>query len=514
MGTVIILKGRLFMFSLAPIFTDHLLLQRNKNIAIFGNGTPGEQITVSIPERNLSAICTVAINGKWRVTLPSTGAGMNCTLTASSTENHYVFSDIAFGEVWLAGGQSNMEFMLQNEKYGQAELEKCEESNVRYFQVPRNTFQDEAYEADLEKACWELPSKETAGTWSAAAYLAAKELAEQLGVTVGIIGCNFGGSSVSCWLPESDLEDISAGHAYLEDYQRETEGKTDEEMIAEYDEYLVYYEQWSKKMEKCYREDGNMSWDEIIRRCGENKWPGPMGIKSPYRPSGMYHAMLQPILPFTLAGVFYYQGENDDHRPDTYETLLRQLVLRWRTDFENDNLPIVLVQLPMFAYADTPENASWSKIRLAQYRVFHFMREMGLVVALDQGEFGNIHPINKHAIGHRLALQAAYLSYGLSAESAFGPLMQSFTPEAHGVKVFFSNAKDGLEFHGEPELFELAGSDGIYYSAQAEIDGNAVYLTSTEVVNPTAARYAWRNYGAVTLYGKNGIPVAPFIIHW
>lgn len=178
----------------------------------------------------------------------------------------------------------------------------------------------------MDAARWELPDPETSGTWSAAAYLAAKELAQTQGVPVGIIGCNYGGSSVSCWLPESDLQAHAAGHPYLQDYADAAAGKTDAEMIAEYDEYVAYHTAWESRMQKCYQEDSNMPWDEIIRRCGENRYPGPLGIKSPYRPAGMYHTMLQRVVPYTIRGFFYYQGENDEIRPDTYGTLLTMLI--------------------------------------------------------------------------------------------------------------------------------------------------------------------------------------------
>lgn len=334
------------MIHCAAIFTDHMLLQRGKPIAVFGTGTAGEPVTVSVPQRHCTVSSAVRQDGTWRVTLPPMPAGTGCTLTVNEQE----FSDVAFGEVWLAGGQSNMEFMLKDARNGTAELEQCRNSNVRYFQVPRNTFADDAYTAAWNAARWELPDPETSGTWSAAAYLAAKELAQTQGVPVGIIGCNYGGSSVSCWLPESDLQAHAAGHPYLQDYADAAAGKTDAEMIAEYDEYVAYHTAWESRMQKCYQEDSNMPWDEIIRRCGENRYPGPLGIKSPYRPAGMYHTMLQRVVPYTIRGFFYYQGENDEIRPDTYGTLLTMLIARWRQDFEDVQLPFILVQLPMHTY--------------------------------------------------------------------------------------------------------------------------------------------------------------------
>ncbi len=494
------------MIQCAPIFTDHMVLQQGKNTAVFGTGSPGETVTVSIPERKLSASTVVQPSGMWQVQLPPATAGEACTLRV----NDLVFQDVVFGEVWLAGGQSNMEFMLKNAKGGAEELKQCASSGVRYFQVPRNTFVDKKYSQDFKAAAWMLPTPETAGEWSAVAYLAAKELSEKLGVPVGIIGCNYGGSSVSCWMPESDLQAHAAGHAYLEDYRAAAAGKTDAEMIAEYDAYVEYQTAWTVRMERCYQEDGNMKWDEIIRRCGENQWPGPMGVKSPYRPAGMFHTMLKRIVPYTLRGVFYYQGENDDHRPETYSSLLTVMIARWRQEFQDDTLPFLLVQLPMFAYEDAPENGTWSKLREGQMQVFRTVKNTGIAVALDCGELGNIHPTEKHTVAHRLALQARKQVYGEQELAAFGPLYAGNTVSGDCMTIQFSQAEQGMVWHGEPAGFELGGADGIYYPAKAVIDGALVHLTCEKVPVPVRARYAWVNYGPVSLYGKNGIPAAPF----
>lgn len=497
------------MLKLAPIFTHHMVLQQHKNIVIFGTGTVGATVTVSIPERHISGMCKVMQNSTWRVTLPPCSQGTPCTLDVTDGQTSLHLDDVVFGEVWLAGGQSNMEYMVKDMVGGADALQTASSSGVRFFQVPRNTFQDETYTQDWQQACWELPSPETTATWSAVGFLAGRELAERLQVPIGIIGCNYGGSSVSCWLPEQDLESISAGSPYLEDFATAVTGKTAEEMIAAYDAYTEYQTAWTTRMEQCYAENPQIGWSEVLARCGENRWPGPMGIKSPYRPSGMYHTMLEPIAPYVMAGVFYYQGENDEHRPDTYAPLLRQLILRWRMVFEQEKLPFVIVQLPMFAYEDTPENGAWSKLRDAQFRVTRQMRHTGLAVSLDCGELGNIHPADKRKVGHRVALQAGALAYGLSPELANGPLYDGVMPIEHGFLVQFQYGQ-GLVWQGEPCLWELAGADRVYQPAKAELDGNAVRLTWDAEEPPLYARYAWRNYGAVTLYGKNGIPAAPF----
>ena len=225
---------------------------------------------------------------------------------------------------------------------------------------------------------------------------------------------------------------------------------------------------------------------------------------------GMYHTMLQRVVPYTIRGFFYYQGENDEIRPDTYGTLLTMLIARWRQDFEDARLPFILVQLPMHTYADTPENGAWSRLREAQMQVYQTVKHTGIAVILDCGEYCNIHPVDKHPVGHRLALQARQLVYGERELEAFGPIFRSFVVEGSTLTVFFSHAAQGMEWHGEPCGFQIAGADGVYHDARAVLDGDTVRLTAAEVPAPAAARYNWVNYGAVTLFGKNGIPAAPF----
>ena len=262
------------MIQTAPAFTDHMVLQRDKNVAVFGTGTAGESVRVSLPAQNRTVSGCVGGDGTWGVYLPTLTAGIGMTLEVAGAENQLVYTDVAVGEVWLAGGQSNMEFMLKDAKGGAEALQHCAESGVRCFRVPRNTFPDAAYAQEFAESRWELATPETAGVWSAVAYWAAQELAQRLGVPVGIVGCNYGGSSVSCWMPEEDLERHAAGHPYLKDYQDAVAGKTDAEMIAAYDDYLVYHAAWTERMEKCYQEDGNMKWDEVIRR--RRFWTAPV----------------------------------------------------------------------------------------------------------------------------------------------------------------------------------------------------------------------------------------------
>ncbi len=494
----------------AAVFSSHMVLQRDKRVAVFGMGTAGERVRVSVPELQVAEECTVNPDGTWKTYLPAMKGGLKLTMTVDGDGSHQEFTDVVTGEVWLAGGQSNMEFFLVNSNGGAGEL-KCSDSvNVRCYNVFRNTFVDENYEKIERTNGWKYASEENAAEWSAVAYHAAKVLSEKLGITVGIIGCNLGGTSASCWVPECDLREHLSLKPYLDDYAKGTDGKTRDEMIREYDEYMEYHTAWEKRMQKCYQEMPCIKWDEVIARCGENRYPGPMNIKSPFRPGGTYETMLRRVTPYTIRGFWYYQGENDDIRPETYYTLLTAMIRRWRHDFGDKTLPFILHQLPAFCYEDAVEAKNWCPIREAQMDVYQTVKNTGINVILDCGEFANIHPTDKKPVGERLAAQAEALVYGGSEKAAFGPVYRDFAVEGNTLIVYFDHAEDGMELRGAGEGFELAAEDGGYVPAKAEICGNSVKLTAERLEKPARVRYAWKNYPEYSLFGVNGIPASPF----
>lgn len=499
------------MFQVEKIFSDHMILQREKNVRIFGLADPNKTIRVSIPERDIIVETTTQKDCCWMAIIPPCTVGEPCTVEVTDGAETIQFQDVLFGEVWLAGGQSNMEFAIKDTCHGAQDLEECENSQVRFFHVPRNTFKDGGYEAEWSQTGWKLPNKDSAGEWSAVGYLAAKELSEKLGVPVGLVGCNVGGSTVSCWMPESDLMTMAEGQDWLRDYYTAIVGKSYDAMIADYDAYMEYHMDWTRKMERCYAEVPGITWEEILERCGENRWPGPMNIKSPYRPAGMYHTMLSRITPYTIRGVFWYQSENDEPRPYHYEKLLKAMIRRWRLDFQNPELEFMIVQLPVFGYADQPFNYSWCILREAQMRVFADSCHTGLAVSFECGELGNIHPTDKRQPAHRLALQALNRVYHTVPDNeANGPIFAFSEKRKNKMILHFQYAECGLTFQGEALGFEAAGADGVYCPAEAEIQGDTVVVSSPEVENIAMVRYGWYGYGPVSLYGKNGIPAAPF----
>ena len=498
---------------IAAVFSDNMVLQRYRNIRIFGTCTDSEkEITVTLYAYGLTLPANAVINdGKWEAVLPPVKECDHCTLEVSCGTEKRVFKNVAIGEVWLAGGQSNMEFELHNDKNGAKELAECSAENVRYYYTPKCPIMSELDEAEKDTG-WTVASAENSQAWSAVGYYFAKELSRKLGVTVGIIGCNWGGTSASAWMSRQYLEQDSRLRPYIDEYDNAIKDKTAEEMFAEYDEYCKYQENWQNNVNACFAEDPNMEWDKVLERCGENRFPGPMGIKNPMRPCGLYDTMVRRIAPYTMAGVLWYQGESDDHRPHTYEFLLKALIENWRTLWKDCGLPFMIVQLPMFRYEDIPDSKSWAYIREAQENVYLSVRNTGIAYALDCGELNNIHPTDKAPVGHRLYLQAMSEVYGLMERSeTLPPLYDSYEVRRGKMLIKLKNCK---RLSGKDDNcldgFEIAGADGVYFPAKATVKIPYIELECDEVKLPVSARFKWTNYAQVGLFGLNDLPLPPF----
>ena len=230
---------------------------------------------------------------------------------------------------------------------------------------------------------------------------------------------------------------------------------------------------------------------------------------NPFRPCNMYENMLMRICPYTIRGFLYYQGESDDHKPDSYYTLFTTLIAKWRECWGDDTLPFIMVQLPMHRYEGDPDKKHWCIIRSAQMKAYRTVKNTGIAVILDCGEFNEIHPKDKLPVGERLCLQAEKLVYGMDVH-AFGPMFESAVFRKGKAEVTFAHAENGFEVKGGIKGFETAGEDGVFYPAEASLGGGRALVWSDKVAEPKAVRYNWTNYGEVTVFGKNGIPLAPF----
>ena len=494
------------MFKCSQMFSDNMVLQRDKVIAVWGTGDDGELISAVIGDHK--AECVIK-NGKWRCFLPPMQAEDGLTLIVSNGKYSKRFTDVAIGEVWLLGGQSNMELELQNSKDGAEYLSKLDQGvPIRYYYMPKVASAEEA-DAQGEHTAWTKAGSDSSRNWSAVGFHFANKLSKELGVVVGLIGCNWGGSSASCWVDRSVLETDRRLYPYILEYDQGIADKSLEQQRAEYDEYVEYDTDWFIRSQEIMSKEPDITWQELEKRLGKNKWPGPKNSFNPFRPANMYENMLMRACPYTIKGFLYYQGESDDHKPESYYTLLTALISKWREKWGDDTLPFIMVQLPMFQYAGEEDKKHWCKIRSAQMKAFRTVKNTGIAVILDCGEFNEIHPKDKLPVGERLCLQAEKLFYGMDDVEAFGPMFKNCVFHGVTAEVNFDYCFD-FKSNGKITGFELAGEDGVFHEASAILGGGQALVTCKQVTKPTAVRYQWTNYAEVTVFGSNGLPMAPF----
>lgn len=493
----------------APVFSDHMVLQRGKNINVWGIAYDGWEVTVSINGVSAKAVTK---NHKWEVVLPPMKEGGPYEMTVSSNGETVTFSDVMLGEVWLAGGQSNMELELHSSLNGEEVIKNIHDVNVRFYYTKKNAYIDEFFYADERNSGWAAASPETTWAWSAVGYYFAKKLSEDLGVTVGVIGCNWGGTSASAWISRKMLETDTDTKSYVDEYDKAMEGKTFESYCAELEDYNNWYNEWQPKINEFYAENPNGLWEDALAFAGPCRYPEPLGPKSPFRAGGVYETMLKRVMPYTLAGFIYYQGESDDHKPNMYYKLFKMLIEQWRSDWKDDTLPFMFVQLPMHINRGEEDRKNWCLIREAQMRVHQTVKNTGIAVILDCGEYGNIHPVDKQPVGERLELQALYHVYHkIDANKAYGAIYRSCEYYEDGILLSFDHSEDGFEMRDAKDKgFEIAGADKKYCPAAAQLKGDKIFVSSHEVSDPKYVRYNWVNYGEVTIFSKNGIPLAPF----
>ncbi len=494
----------------ASVFSDHCVLQRNKPIRIWGVAPDSTPIQVSLGEFHAE---TTTLNHNWMVELPPMEAGGPYELTICSENTVYQhLSDIMIGEVWLAGGQSNMEFALQADADAKTAMAEAATSNVRFYQVQQHAFQDDYfYQAERDNH-WMLGTDNKIGIWSAVGFYFARRLACELNITIGIIGCNWGGTSACAWQDKESICQYEDTKIYWEEYA-DLIAKQDPVIYEkEVEEYKIWHADWQPRMDAFYSEHPTATWDEAQAVVGICKWPGPMGPKHEFRPAGLYTTMLQRVVPYTLGGCIYYQGESDDHRPHSYYHLFKSLIAVWRREFRDENLPFLFVQLPIHHYLSDEPNDRWCYIREAQMQVHKEISNTGIAVAMDCGEYNNIHPVHKAEVGRRLALQALHhVFHMLPSKDVYGPIYENFTLDGSDMLIHFNYAADGFTIKGDTITgFELAGTDGVYYPAEASIQNSQIKLNCPQVPAPKNARYLWIDYAQVTLFGANGLPAAPF----
>lgn len=501
------------LFSLAPIFTDHMVLQSERTVPIWGTAPDGEIVTVELHGQRKSA---KSVMGKWRVNLAEMQAGGPFEVKISCAGNEILLKNVMAGEVWIAGGQSNMFYPLVSSRDGYLEIPAADYPGIRFYAVPpithENMPEDPAVDAAnavlVKNTHWKVCSPANAGNFYAIAFHFAKELHRSLGVPVGIIECAWNGTSASCWMGEEWLSLDPDTKVYLDEYLDRVRGLSWDEYMRAcriYDEALDDYGAKIKDVPITY-EDMEGYFDRI-NGISAYPWPPAFGPASPLRPCGLYHTMFRKITPFGVRGVIFYQGETDIIRPAVYGKLFGNMMKNWRQDLENPDLPFIITQLSANANGND-SGIEYALVREQQYRLA-MQPNCALAVSIDCGHRTNVHPVDKKTVGERLAVQAKAKVYGLDVPY-LAPEFKEMEIAGDCALISFNNVYGGLEYRGELEGFQIAGEDRKFVPGVARIMGSKVAVSAKGIEKPVAIRYGFVNYARVTLYNSEGFAATPF----
>ncbi|HEX2488979.1 MAG TPA: sialate O-acetylesterase [Blastocatellia bacterium] len=461
---------------LPSLISDGMVLQQGMAVPLWGWADEGESVTVEFQKQKVTAATK---DGKWMVRLKPLKAGGPFTLTVSG-KNKIELKDVMVGEVWICGGQSNMQWRLNQTDNADAEIAAAKYPMIRLFTTPRSEI--DAPAADV-KAGWKECSPETVATFSAVGYYFGRDLHKARNVPIGLINNAVGGSPAESW--------TSAG------------------VLNADDEYKQFAAEYPKRMEK-YEEAMTKYKEDAEKAKAENK-PAPRAPGRPWMPSGLYNGMLAPLAPYAIKGVIWYQGESNATRAFQYRRLFPTMIHDWRALWGQGDFPFLFVQLAAFGpNSQKLGESDWAELREAQLMTLSASPKTGMALAIDVGTIDDIHPRNKQPVGARLALAARAVAYGEKIVHS-GPVYQSMKVEGDKAVLSFKHAGGGLEARGgELKGFIIAGDDKVWRDAKAEIKGDRVMVSSPEVAKPLAVRYAWAKYPTCNLYNKEGLPATPF----
>lgn len=479
-------------FALNPLFTDHMVLQRERLVPVFGRARPRETVSVDFAGQHKSVQADA--QGQWKVTLdPLQASTEPRALVAqfSETKTTVKREDVLVGDVWLCGGQSNMQSQMRYYKTLAPRIPETVNSLVRLFNfklggIGTNTPSDAVIIEPRCKDSWQRSSPEFAREFSATAIFFAQALQPRLGIPIGLISANRGASPVSAWIPRSAM-------------------------------------------------DGNPAFDRVLNRNNPNLVATKRTPNTENAPTFLYNGTIHPLRQFAIKGVIWYQGESDSEHPETYAGQFKTLIGSWRAAWGYD-FPFLLVQLA--GLGNESVNLKWDKSgeawawqREAQAQGLT-LPHTSMAVAYDLGEAGDIHPQNKEPVGQRLALLAERLER--PATLARGPAFKSVRFEGKVARVsFVANTADGLQTKRlalnknpgllpgtDPEAlvvpkeklagFTICGPDHKFFKADARIEGNEVLVSHPQITEPQAVRYAWSNLPLANLYNGSGLPAEPF----
>ena len=471
--------------ALPAIYTDHMVIQRDKPFLLRGTADAGRKISARLGKEKLCT--TVAEDGTWQLTFkPLAASDKSLTLTVTDGESTLTLTDILVGEVWLCSGQSNMAFMLRQATDAQKHIAEAATKNLRLYDMRPRVYTDavawdSASLAALNKldyyvpTTWQPITEQNASQFSAIAYHFGAMLADSLGVPVGLICNAVGGAPIESFTDRHTLEHHPVLVDILTDWKRNDR-----------------VQDWVR---------GRGAYNIQLSK-------NPLQ-RHPYEPCFLYETGIAPLAGFPLRGVIWYQGESNAHNVELFETEFEALVGSWRKAWDDEEMPFHFVQLSSIA------RPSWPHFRDVQRQLADAIPHCEMAVSSDKGDSLDVHPREKRPIGERLGRIALHHDYGFSRLTPSGPSVQGAHAEGNGIVLTFAHAEGMTSSDGQPlRTFEVAGEHGIYYPADKVIvKGNTIILKSKQVSRPTRARYGWQPFTRANLVNSDGLPASTFEVN-
>jgi sialate O-acetylesterase len=496
---------------LPPLFSSDMVIQRSTEAPIWGWGKESEEVSVTT-SWGASGTATADRNGRWEVRLKTPGAGGPHTIEIKGT-NTVTLRNVFSGDVWVCSGQSNMEWPLARTTGAQEEMARADFPRIRHFKMHR------AFDSTAKRAYqgrWEVCSPRTAGRFTAVGYYFGKQIHLDQKIPIGLLGINWGGTRIEPWTPPAGLRSVPELKGLVDEIERmdpQTEAGN-----AVFKDYVARLKTWLPEAEMALAERRGLPPQPEAPhwRFGNNNQNSTF----------IYNGMIAPMLPFAIKGAIWYQGEsNGGESREVYRAKMKALINGWRSVFDQGDFPFYYVQLANLNRSN-PDNPAggdgYARVRQAQFDTLA-LTNTGMAVIIDIGEAGDIHPRNKMDVGKRLARWALAKTYGERTVPS-GPIYRGMKVEGNKAILSFDYVGSGLmvgkkegmsatveDKGAKLKWFAIEGKDRRWHWADAVIEGDTVVVSSTDVPEPVAVRYAYAmNPAGCNLYNREGLPASPF----
>jgi sialate O-acetylesterase len=538
------------------LFSDGAVLQQGTPVPVWGMADPGETVGLTVYRDGqpvAPAAWTAAdAEGHWRLNLaPFEEAGGPYELQFTGKSNKVTVKDVLVGEVWVCGGQSNMEWPLQRSANPKEAVANSANPKIRLFKVANQPSQVPEGNA---RGRWAQCGPESVERFSAVGYYFGRDLQKKLGVPIGLIQNAWGGTPAEVWTSRPVLTSDPKLSYLVRSYEQRLWDypKQQEDYEAALKQYQEEVEKAKKEKEKAEAEEAEKAKKE--QEAADSKQPGkapaeaakpqdkaapktteqkvaadnkkddrdrPKEPKKPIDPKTavstspyiLYNSRVATIIPYAIRGAIWYQGESNagPGRAEEYAYLFPTMIKTWRHDWGQGDFPFLFVQLaPFQKIEEEPTDRPWAWLREAQRQTSLTLPNAAMAVITDVGDEKDIHPKQKQPVGERLAAAALALAYHQKVPYT-GPVYDSMKVVDGKAILTFKNADAGLEARGsELTGFTVAGTDGKFVRAEAMVQGNQVIVSSPSVHEPVAVRFGWDNHPVVNLWGKDGLPASPF----